>query len=61
MIYSFFQQSAGEWKVVFYLGGLIYIIGAIFYCIFSSGDKQSWAVGYSTLPDETDEDEIEER
>lgn len=50
------QSSASEWRVVFYLGGLIYIIGAIFYCIFASGNKQAWAAGYSKLP-ETDNDD----
>lgn len=55
------HHSAGEWRVVFYLGGLIYIIGAIFYCIFSSGNKQHWATAYSPLIEETDEDEIENR
>ena len=28
--------------------------------MFSSGEKQAWAGGFSTLPDETDEDEIED-
>lgn len=55
------HHSAGEWRVVFYLGGIIYIIGAIFYCIFSSGNKQHWATAYSPLIEETDEDEIENR
>ena len=45
--------------MVFYLGGLIYIIGAIFYCIFASGCKQTWAAGYSELT-QTDDDEDEE-
>lgn len=55
------HHSAGEWRLVFYIGGLIYIIGAIFYCLFSSGDKQPWATAYSSLPDEADEYEIEGR
>ncbi|KAL9965860.1 hypothetical protein ACROYT_G029714 [Oculina patagonica] len=50
------QSSAGEWRIVFYLGGLIYIIGAILYCIFASGNKQTWAAGYSELT-QTDDDE----
>ena len=54
--YFVLQSSASEWRVVFYLGGLIYIIGAIFYCIFASGNKQAWAAGYSKLP-ETDNDD----
>lgn len=55
------HHSAAEWREVFYLGGLIYIIGAVFYCIFSSGNKQAWAAGYSSLAEETDDDEQEIR
>ena len=46
---------------MFYLSGLIYIIGAVFYCIFSSGNKQAWAADYSSLAEETDDDEQEIR
>lgn len=53
------QSSASEWRVVFYIGGLIYIIGAIFYCIFASGKKQSWAAGYSELTETDEEDEAD--
>jgi len=45
--------------VVFYIGGLIYIIGAIFYGVFASGNKQTWAAGYSELTAETDDDDEE--
>ena len=45
----FLRQSAGEWKVVFYLGGVIYAFGALFFVLFSSGNKQSWAQDYSEL------------
>jgi len=55
----FLQSSASEWRVVFYIGGLIYIAGAIFYCVFASGNKQTWASGYSELIAETDDDEEE--
>ena len=56
---SFLQSSASEWRVVFYIGGLIYIIGAIFYCVFASGDKQTWADGYSELTETDNEDEVD--
>lgn len=47
---------------MFYLGGLIYFIGAIFYCIFSSGDKQIWAGGYTELTQtDNDDDDNEEQ
>ena len=46
---------------MFYIAGMIYIIGAIVYCILSSGEKQPWAeVEYSSLLEETDEDGQEE-
>lgn len=46
--------------MVFYIGGLIYIIGAIFYCVFASGNKQSWAEGYSELAETDDEEQEKE-
>lgn len=47
---------------MFYLGGLIYFIGAIFYYIFSSGDKQIWAGGYTELTQiDNDDDDNEEQ
>ena len=56
-----FSQYASEWRIVFYIAGMIYIFGAIAYCFLSSGEKQSWAeVEYSSLLDETDEDGQEE-
>lgn len=56
------QSQASEWRIVFYLGGLIYFIGAIFYCIFSSGDKQIWAGGYTELTQiDNDDDDNEEQ
>lgn len=55
------HQYASEWRIVFYIAGMIYIFGAIVYCFLSSGEKQSWAeVEYSSLLDETDEDGQEE-
>ena len=57
--FLFLQSSASEWRVVFYIGGLIYIIGAIFYCVFASGKKQSWAAGYSELAETDEEDKAD--
>lgn len=51
------QSHASEWRIVFYLGGLIYFTGAIFYCIFSSGNKQTWAAGYSELTQMNEDNE----
>ena len=38
-----FQQPDLEWKIVFIINGVIYLLGAIFYIVFSSGEKQSWS------------------
>lgn len=38
-----FQQTDLEWKIVFISNGVIYLLGAIFYTVFSSGEKQSWS------------------
>ena len=34
---------------MFYLGGIILALGAVFFLVFSSGDKQPWAQDYSEL------------
>ncbi|XP_032230700.2 sialin [Nematostella vectensis] len=36
-------QAAVEWRIVFYIGGAIYAAGAVFYAVFASGEKQTWA------------------
>ena len=53
-------QSAGEWRIVFYINGVINFIGGTFYLLFSSGEKQPWASknGYEKLA--TDESVTEE-
>lgn len=38
-----FLQTQEEWQVVFYISSAIYLVGAIFYGIFASGEEQSWA------------------
>ncbi|KAJ9573903.1 hypothetical protein L9F63_008702 [Diploptera punctata] len=37
------NKSASEWQIVFYMAGLIYLVGAIIYGLFASGERQSWA------------------
>lgn len=36
-------QSAAEWRIVFIIAGAVYLIGAIVYGLYASGEKQSWA------------------
>jgi len=58
-----FQQTALEWRVVFFITGAVYLLGSIFYVLFSSGEKQSWAVNneYDKLSEkDSDIDEMAE-
>jgi len=36
-------QQTSEWQIVFYIASAIYLVGAIVYGIFASGERQSWA------------------
>ena len=36
-------KLASEWHTVFYLTAGVYLFGAIFYGVFASGERQSWA------------------
>lgn len=38
------SQTADEWKMVFFISSAIYMVGAIFYGIFASGERQAWAM-----------------
>ncbi|XP_023222826.1 sialin-like [Centruroides sculpturatus] len=37
------QKTQEEWKTVFFIAAGIYFVGAIFYGLFASGEKQNWA------------------
>ncbi|XP_066582739.1 sialin [Prorops nasuta] len=37
------NKSAGEWQIVFLIAGAVYLIGAIIYGLFASGERQTWA------------------
>lgn len=39
------EQSADEWRTVFYIMGAVFLLGGIFYVLFASGEKQPWANG----------------
>lgn len=43
-IIVFFLQQASEWQIVFYITSAIYLVGAIIYGMFASGERQSWAM-----------------
>ncbi|XP_066907843.1 vesicular glutamate transporter 3 [Halyomorpha halys] len=38
------NRTADEWAAVFYIAATLYLIGAIFYCIFASAERQPWAM-----------------
>ena len=37
------DKSVDSWQNVFYITAAVYAIGAIFYGIFASGDRQDWS------------------
>lgn len=37
-------QSAEQWQYVFYIASTIYLLGALFYGLFASGERQPWAM-----------------
>jgi hypothetical protein len=42
------QQTAEEWRVVFYINAGIYAVGLIFYLILAKGTLQPWVYPYIT-------------
>ncbi|VVC38183.1 Major facilitator superfamily,Major facilitator superfamily domain [Cinara cedri] len=38
------NKTAEEWKLVFLISSGLYLFGAIFYAIFASGERQTWAI-----------------
>jgi ACS family sodium-dependent inorganic phosphate cotransporter len=36
-------QQTSEWQIVFYIASAIYLVGAVIYGVFASGERQSWA------------------
>ncbi|XP_045101821.1 putative inorganic phosphate cotransporter isoform X2 [Portunus trituberculatus] len=41
------KETVGQWKLVFWIAGIVYLVGNTFYIIFLSGEKQYW----NDLPD----------
>lgn len=37
------NKKPSEWRIVFIIAGAVYLIGAVIYGLFASGEKQSWA------------------
>lgn len=36
------QNTMEEWRILFFIGGAVYIMPAIFFIIFGSGNVQEW-------------------
>ncbi|XP_071142339.1 sialin-like [Mytilus edulis] len=37
------KTDVGQWQIVFYIAAAIYLLGAVFYGIFATGNRQKWA------------------
>lgn len=44
--------SQEEWNVIFYLGASFYLVGAIVYTIFASGERQKWSFTEKEITDQ---------
>lgn len=38
------MQTIEEWRIVFFISSGIYLVGAIIYGLFCSGERQPWAI-----------------
>ncbi|XP_025103370.1 sialin-like isoform X2 [Pomacea canaliculata] len=53
------QDDAGQWQIIFYVAAGIYVMGAVVYGIFASGDRQKWAevpLGYQPYLEDPEKD-----
>lgn len=56
---SLSQDDAGQWQIIFYVAAGIYVMGAVVYGIFASGDRQKWAevpLGYQPYLEDPEKD-----
>ena len=47
VFFSFFLQTAQEWRTVFWITFVVYSIGTCLFCLLMSGERQLWASGHS--------------
>ena len=41
-----YQQTQGQWQIVFYIAGFIYTLGAVLFALLADGDIQDWVKPY---------------
>jgi len=60
--YFFYLQSGekSDWQSIFYIAAAIYMIGAVLYGLFASGDEQTWARFHSNLLIDSDTSDTED-
>ncbi|XP_076177673.1 major facilitator superfamily transporter 9 [Ptiloglossa arizonensis] len=47
------NKSPAEWRTVFIIAGTVYLLGAVIYGLYASGEKQSWAEDNQETEEET--------
>jgi len=48
------QQTVQAWRAVFYIAGVVYAFGTIFYGLLGSGKLQPWAAPAQPTHDDAD-------
>jgi hypothetical protein len=46
-LFSYFQDTLGQWRKVFYISAALSTIGNLFYLLFASATEQPWSVEIS--------------
>lgn len=44
LMFNHFEQTDGEWKIIFFITSGIYLFGAIVYWFWAQGEVQPWAI-----------------
>lgn len=52
--FFFYKKTYEQWRYVFYVGSVIFLIAGFFFLIFSSSNIQSWAIEVIDYDDDDD-------